>query len=330
MGRSPSRNFDSGLCSVQLPLHHAGLVNHDEGPGLGAAMDRGRARAAALRRREMPILTHEAVATSTLEAEAEAAERLFEGPLLLREQARVILRGVLDSAGTKAAHLRAEAGLARLREIENGHFEPLRARLRAGAYTPQHLLGELAERPAPEHDLFVDRLLGIHDPPPEDEVSDLENSPYLASSWSLIQPLLDELGPDDVFFDLGSGLGKVPFLVHWFTGARAIGVEYDARLGATAETVRDGLGLDVELRISDARFVDYRDGTFFYLFEPFRGAVLDEVMAGVERAAARHRVRVATAWVTEIPFSPPPWLNEQPRTGELRRFASDSPPTARV
>lgn len=298
-------------------------VTNEKRPLLDAVR-RGRARATGLagRPERYVLLDDEGpVDGATLARELEEAIACLEGPLPKRERARVQLRAMAQSGSAPYAE-RARAHLARLKAIEQAEFGPLRARLRAGSYPPSALRRDLDARPFGERDLFVDRLLSIYDPPLPDKRPDLENSPYHGSSIDELWPLLERLSPSDVVFDLGSGLGKVPFLVRYVSGARAIGVEYDPVLADAAEAARRELGLEVELIAADARTVDYTDGTFFYLFEPFRGAVLAAVLAQLGRVAERHPIQIAARWVSTPPFQPAAWMTELEALGPIRLFRS--------
>ena len=285
------------------------------------ALRRGRERAQSLKVGLEPgdLGVDGSMLAPELKRELEIARELFTEPLLLREQARVRLRAVVSQA---SGVLKAEAleALAELRAIEESHFSPLRARLREGTYTPEEFRKDLEARAWMEQELFTDRLLGIHDPPPESKQSDLEQSPYCASHLPDIWPLFDELGPQSVFYDLGSGLGKVVFLVRWLTGAEAHGVEYDPALASAADAAHAALGLDVGLQLADAREVDYSRGTFFYLYEPFRGAVLEAVMDKLKAVAATRRIVLVSRWVTAHRFTPPEWLREFKRHNRLFFF----------
>jgi hypothetical protein len=44
----------------------------------------------------------------------------------------------------------------------------------------------------------------------------------------------------------------------------------------------------------DARQADYSEGTFFFMFTPFRGAILQEVLELLRREALRRRIKIIT------------------------------------
>jgi hypothetical protein len=93
----------------------------------------------------------------------------------------------------------------------------------------------------------------------------------------------------DVFVDLGSGLGHVPLLVSMITGARSFGIEMQAAYVMSAQECAESLKLDgIKFAAQDARDADLSTGTVFYLFSPFKGTILNEVLGKLQRAC-RHR-----------------------------------------
>jgi Histone methylation protein DOT1 len=103
------------------------------------------------------------------------------------------------------------------------------------------------------------------------------------------------LTAEDVFVDLGSGLGHVPLLVAICTPARAVGIDLDpayvecARQSAEELRLRDAIFLP-----GDARDADLSSGTVFYLYTPFRGSILRAVLDRLRAEAGRRAIRVCT------------------------------------
>lgn len=87
--------------------------------------------------------------------------------------------------------------------------------------------------------------------------------------------LLD-LNENHVFYDIGSGLGRVNMLVSMLTDAVSVGVEIDRSLTDRAEQIAAGVGLPCPPKYicSDAHAADTTDGTVFFLFTPFVGSTL--------------------------------------------------------
>lgn len=101
--------------------------------------------------------------------------------------------------------------------------------------------------------------------------------------------------PRDVVIDLGSGLGHVTLLTAICTEARCIGVELQPAYVTSARQCAS------ELQVRRARFIeqdvrraDLSDGTVFYLYTPFSGAILREVLAMLERESKARAIRLCT------------------------------------
>lgn len=103
------------------------------------------------------------------------------------------------------------------------------------------------------------------------------------------------IGARDVLVDLGSGLGHVPMLAALCTGARATGVEWQPAYVACARRAARALGLDgVRFVAGDARDADLSEGTLFFLYTPFGGSVLREVLDALRAQATRRPIRLCT------------------------------------
>jgi len=134
---------------------------------------------------------------------------------------------------------------------------------------------------------------------------------FQPSPVSAILELIDhtEIGRDDVFYDLGSGLGDITLIVALLTEASARGVEIDPVLCAYAQGTAQRLGVHNATFVNaDARTLDYREGTVFYLFTPFVGEHLADVMKRIKAAASAHRVRIGTYGPITPIVANLPWL----------------------
>ena len=120
----------------------------------------------------------------------------------------------------------------------------------------------------------------------------------------------------DVLIDLGSGLGHVPLLVALCTGARCIGIEWEAAYVDCARRCASALNLSgVTFVRQDAREADLSMGTVFYLYTPFKGAMLREMLAALGREAITREIRVCTLGpCTEI-VAREPWLERCDASG---------------
>jgi hypothetical protein len=104
-----------------------------------------------------------------------------------------------------------------------------------------------------------------------------------------------KLTAEDVFIDLGSGLGHVPLLIATCTNARAVGIDLEPAYVESARHSAEELRLNnAKFLAMDARDADLSSGTVFYLYTPFRGAILRTVLDRLRHAAANRAIRVCT------------------------------------
>jgi SAM-dependent methyltransferase len=138
-------------------------------------------------------------------------------------------------------------------------------------------------------DQFLDRGLGTRGiaTEPEHEVPD--RVAYVPSAWHVLPRALRYLGADghDTFIDFGCGKGRVVHQAARRSLRRVIGVEISPALSAMASaTVAAGRDRhrchDVRIVTCDATRYDIPDDlTIAYLFDPFRGAILDAVLENI-------------------------------------------------
>ena len=146
-------------------------------------------------------------------------------------------------------------------------------------------------------DVFVNRLFAFRAMPmltltPEPEMVYFQKTPA-----RIVFELVEKAGfkPGDVFFDLGSGLGQVVMLVHLLAGVMSVGVEFEPAFVAYARERTEELGLSGVIFVSrDARYADYSTGTVFFMYTPFVGDMLREVLALLRREASSRRIKVIT------------------------------------
>lgn len=160
--------------------------------------------------------------------------------------------------------------------------------------TAEVLLSRLAALPPDQRDAELERLLGIevHD--------DLSRSPgpeligYHPSGLAPVSCALIEaaVGEEDLFIDLGAGVGKVVALARLLCGARARGIEVQRALVDLSPRVEG-----VELVHADVRHAPLEDGTVFFLYNPFTGAALRDVLARLHAVAQHHGIVVCALGV---------------------------------
>jgi len=104
-----------------------------------------------------------------------------------------------------------------------------------------------------------------------------------------------QLTDRDVLIDLGSGLGHVPLLASICASGRSVGIELESAYVHCARQSASELNLNnVTFIQQDAREVDLSKGTVFYLYTPFLGTILREVLDLLRREAVSREIRVCT------------------------------------
>jgi hypothetical protein len=170
-----------------------------------------------------------------------------------------------------------------------------------------------------ELDALVNGLLQHGSEPGEPEAMEPDMVGYQPTPARIVLKLIEELQPatDEVFYDLGSGLGHVPILVNLLTDLKTRGVEREAAYVRYANDCLTKLGLsEVEFIRADARHVDLSDGTIFYLYTPFRGEMLRQVLRKLEAQAERRPTRVCTYGPCTSEVSRQPWLRSIHQSGQ--------------
>ncbi|MBL7162386.1 MAG: hypothetical protein ISS57_07250 [Anaerolineales bacterium] len=134
---------------------------------------------------------------------------------------------------------------------------------------------------------------------------------YEPTPVSVILELFDQVqfSEDDVFYDLGSGLGKVVMLVHLLAGIPCVGVEFEPAYYDYAAQRAAELGLTgTKFTNADAREVDFSDGTVFFLFNPFGGEIFTTVFAKLEKEAQARQITICSYGACTPPLAELPWL----------------------
>jgi hypothetical protein len=130
---------------------------------------------------------------------------------------------------------------------------------------------------------------------------------------------------DDVFVDLGSGLGHVPLLVCILAGIRTLGVEVQPDHAASAQETAQCLNLSrVQFVAEDARKTDLSDGTVFYMFTPFTGSILTDVVDRLHRQSKTRQIRICTLGPCTRILQGQTWLtvNQRSDTERIAIFRS--------
>lgn len=117
------------------------------------------------------------------------------------------------------------------------------------------------------------------------------------------------LSEDDVFVDLGSGLGHVALLAFLLTGARSFGIEVEAAYVASAQACTQRLQLSgVRFIHEDARAADLSIGTVFYLYSPFSGSILADVLDRLKRESTHKPIKICALGPCTSTLAKERWL----------------------
>ena len=117
------------------------------------------------------------------------------------------------------------------------------------------------------------------------------------------------ISESDVLVDLGSGLGHVPLIVSVCTGTRCVGIELEFSYVASARRCAQRLNLSrVSFLERDAREADLSSGTVFYLYTPFTGSILRDVMNSLKKQAAVRPIKICTFGPCTPTVGQEPWL----------------------
>jgi SAM-dependent methyltransferase len=184
------------------------------------------------------------------------------------------------------------------------------ARIRTGELRGEALRALLLDVPRLERDAFADVVLGLDGAPADDVALPRGAVPYLPCSVDAISTFVRDvpLRADTTLVDLGSGLGRVVLLAHLLTGSSAHGIEIQPHLVAAARAAASALGLRAVTFVhANAAEVDL-DGDVFFLYAPFNGAMLADVLRRIEAASKRRAIVVVTVdLVLDVP-----WLTRRP------------------
>jgi SAM-dependent methyltransferase len=133
---------------------------------------------------------------------------------------------------------------------------------------------------------------------------------YQKTPARIIVELSKKLNPGDVFFDIGCGVGQVAILVNIISDAKAIGIEFEPSYCNYAKEVASKFDLsDVEFINEDARTIDYSEGNIFYLYTPFLGKMLEDVLALLQKVALTKPIKIFTYGPCSMKIAHHNWLS---------------------
>ncbi len=223
----------------------------------------------------------------------------------------------------RALHDQAQELADRILVFNDVLFQQLRADVQAGAqgrllrkllvpfttYTPEN--GGQPHYGYENLDVLIEGVL-MPMPHPEPTLARTYGmARYEPTPVSVMLEMYDQVqfSEGDVFYDLGAGLGKVVMLVRLLAGVPCIGVEFEPAYCEYAGQRAADLGLSgVKFINSDARDVDYSDGTIFFLFNPFGGDIFRDVMENLHQVAQHHAITICSYGAATPPLAELTWL----------------------
>lgn len=134
----------------------------------------------------------------------------------------------------------------------------------------------------------------------------LEKLTYEASPYTQLRAMLTKLnlGPDDIVYDLGAGYGRVVLYTALMSAAQVVGIELVPERAVIAQAAIKRLDLDrASMRVGHVLNEDLRDGTTFFLFNPFRQIVLSRVARQLETIAVAKPIRIISSGPSNKFFS---------------------------
>jgi hypothetical protein len=219
-------------------------------------------------------------------------------------------------------HHRASAIHAKLESINFKLYEAIRRDIQRGAggrnllermpWRDSHDAANVINRTGYDYlDELISGVLQFAEPSPEVTQLDSEMVPYQPTPARHIFDLLSRtaLNERDFLIDLGSGLGHVTLMASICTGAHCSGIELEPSYVSCALNSARSLKLSNATFIyGDARTADLSGGTVFYLYTPFTGTILRDVLNSLRHEAVDREIRICTFGPCMPIIAEAPWL----------------------
>lgn len=123
-------------------------------------------------------------------------------------------------------------------------------------------------------DIFINGLLPCETIPEQAKPLEPEMVYYQKTPARIIFEMVEQAHfiKEDVFIDIGSGLGQIAILVNLLAGITTKGIEFEPLFCSYATSCVMAPKLPgVTFMNIDARKADYSEGTVFFMFTPFKG-----------------------------------------------------------
>ncbi|MEO7043811.1 MAG: hypothetical protein ABI091_00800 [Ferruginibacter sp.] len=225
-----------------------------------------------------------------------------------------------------------------LEAIDNNLFAHIRGKIQTAEYVRQSLKYEIEKYINPSSkniadsgmcgydnlDIFMNGILPEQNMPEQTVTRESEMVFYQKTPARLVFELADMIGigSDDVFIDLGSGLGQVVVLIHLLTGIKAKGVEFEPSYCSYAMECSSKLNLhDIKFINADARSIDYSEMTLFYLYDPFKGALLMDILKVLKQESQKRKIKIYSYGDCSFLLAQEDWLKcSQPKVDDVYKL----------
>jgi tRNA/tmRNA/rRNA uracil-C5-methylase (TrmA/RlmC/RlmD family) len=222
-------------------------------------------------------------------------------------------------------HARTVKVRSELEEIDKKLFQQLREGIRRGRYRGKEFKNLIhdyvdfnVEGNEQQEDMGYDNLdafingLSLFQPMPEQtKALEPEMVYYQKTPARTVFELVEKVsfGKEDVFFDLGSGLGQVAILVNLLAGITVRGIEFEPAFCDYAMDCAADLNLSNVTFINiDARAADFSEGTIFFMFTPFKGEILQAVLAALKKESLQRKIKIITYGPCTVQVGLQNWL----------------------
>ena len=214
-----------------------------------------------------------------------------------------------------------------LEGIDNSLFQKLQKNIRKGEYTGKEFKNlvnryvgfnlddnEHQEEAGYDNlDIFINKLLSpIGTIPGQTKDLEPEMVFYQKTPARIVFELVEKCNftKEDVFYDLGSGLGQVALLVNLLAGVTTKGVEFEPAFCDYSRGCAMKLNLSNITFINvDARQADYSDGTIFFMYTPFNGGILQEVLEVLRKESLLKKITIITYGPCTAEVASQSWLD---------------------
>jgi hypothetical protein len=206
---------------------------------------------------------------------------------------------------------RAEKLRRELEEIDKKLFQKILATIRTEALTGNEFKDLITEYvgPGSDHprhqeergydnlDIFINGISLFQAMPEQTEILEPDMVGYQKTPARVIFELVEsaQFRQDDVFFDLGSGLGQVAILVNLLAGIAVKGIDVEPAFCDYARDCAADLNLSNVTFINvDARKADYSEGTIFFMYTPFKGEIMEDVLEVLRKESRMRKIKIIT------------------------------------